>query len=410
MKTKTKKSKKGELLIVQDFTPFLEAIEAGELTPEEWEKIFATEFRTGKVMNTDDGEKYLDLFKDKGTRPFLGASNAGVIIGKSHFKSRKFLQLQLLGQVKEITPPSRQWVFDLGHEAESFVGSMGTRMLRKQGLDVSYKSCINGMIDTRWPDVLIHPDGYIVDRKTGTLLMLAEVKTSADMSPYWLNDFSRGIVPEDYVAQVQVEMQILSRNIDITRCCVLVWNKTGDEEGFRQYFVDRDEEEAVRILDEMEKFVEDTANGILYDEDLLPEEIAAVYGEEDKSLGYVTIPKKHEKTLQALSRLAEEKAALKAEIAEVEALIADIEKEEKLYKARLYSAIGKAPGGTCRIGNDVYHIDIRRSYSLDADVKRMAEEQFPEAWAAIKAFKPLVSTRVTKVPVEIDPEATDASF
>lgn len=404
MKKKNKKNKH-ELLIVQDFTPYLDAITEGTLTPEEWEQIFATDFRSGKIMNTEDGERYRELFPNWEESLFLGASNAGVVRGHSSFKSRQMLQYELLKMVHQNHLASTKHNFAIGHESEQFNGNMGCRMLRQKGMDVRFEQCVNGMIDTEHPRILIHPDGHVVDRKTGSLVMLAECKTSAEMSPYWLNSFMHDIVPDDYYDQVQVEMEILSRNVPINQCCVFVWNKTGDEEGFKQLIIDRDSEYAKETLDMMEQFIDDTLAGKFY-EDILPEEAAIMFHEEDKKLGYVDIPSKYQSIVEGIVSLEKEKIALKEEIAEQEKDIREIEKNLKLNKARLYNVTKKAPGGTMKIGNDVYRLEIKRSCSFDREVMRDFKEKLYDMVGGEMAekimdtlfnIKPLISSKLIKV-------------
>ena len=393
-KPQTPEANPERIYILDDFTPYLDAVNEGRLTAAEAEAIFG-ESRFNGLMNGEDTEDYLRDFGKPAF--FVGASNSGVIMQLSPFMHRYFLQLEKTRQMIKAVTPATQWVFTIGHAAERFVGDMGCRMLADKGIDVRYEDCPYGYVNSRWPHVLIHPDGFLLN-KDGKLAYLAEVKTASEMSPHWINDFMREKVPADYDCQVQVEMRVLSAIVDIDECYVLVWNKTGDEEGFKQILVKHDRKRAEEILDEMEKFYEDTVSGIYYDdEELFPDEAAAIFKEEDKSLGYVDLPKKHEKAFEQLASLVEERDALKAEIAEAEADIREIDRNIRLIKSRFYGSIGKAPGGVFQRGDDLYRVEVRRSYSLDKDVKREIADRWPDVWEEIKTIKPRISSRLVKI-------------
>lgn len=390
-----------ELLIVEDRSELNAAEKRGEITPEEKQQMFGELARNGKMMNTEDGKKYLEIFGMP--EFFLGASDGPVIAGHSRWTSPLFRQYEKLGMVEQTITPSKAWIFRYGNMAEEFVASIGTVMLREQEImDARYEDCEYGYIWIRYPHVLVHPDGFLVDRKSGDLICLAEVKTANKETPHWV-DFMDGKVPLDYEDQCIIMMKVLSAGgMKIDRCYVLVSNKTGEEEGFTQVCVEADDKRALELLEKMEQFYKDTVARKFYEDcDLLPEETALLYMEEDKTLGYIELPKKCEKIVQQIEDLTAEEEALKEEIAEPLKDLEEVKKQKKLLKSRLYSAIGKAPGGTIQVGSKTYSFKVKRSYSVDKDVKEWAEfnedPAIREAWEKIKGVKPLISMSVKTI-------------
>lgn len=389
-----KKAKKERIYVVDDFTPFIEARNEGKLTASEAEAIFGEARYTG-LMNGEDAEDYI---RDFG-KPvlFLGASNAGAVVRLSPYTTRYYLQLEKTRKAVKAITPATEWIFALGHEAEPFVANIGCRMLNDKGVNVRWEDCPYGYVNSRWPHVLIHPDVFLLGKEDASLLFLGEIKTSHHKSNDWVLYFSVDEVPPHYDAQAQVMMRILN----IEYCYFLVWNKTGDEDGFRQLLVKRDDARAERYLGEMEKFCEDTLNGIFYEDDeLLPDEINAVFSEAEKRLGYVELPKKLQKHFEQIAELAAERDALKAEIAEPLNDLREIEKQIKLLKSRCYGSIRKAPGGYFTVGDATYRMDVRRSFSLSREVLAEMEARHPElheVWDEMKAIQPRVSSRIVKI-------------
>ena len=401
-KIMTEHNLESELFVVEDRRELNAAERRGEITPEEKQQIFGSLARNGKMLNTEDGKVYLEIFG----KPefFMGASDGPVIAGDSRWKTPLFLQYEKLGMAKQTITPSKEWIFRYGNMAEEFVANIGTMKLREQEvMDARYEDCEYGYIWIRYPHVLVHPDGFLVDRKTGTLICLAEVKTANEETPHWIDDFSEGRVPLDYQDQCLIMMEVLSAGgLNIDKCYVLASNKTGDEDGFVQLVVERDTKRAIELLEMMEQFYNDTVAKNFYEDcALLPEETAFLYKEEDKSLGYIELPKKCERIVQQIEDLSAEEEALKEEIAEPLKDLEEIKKQKKLLKSRLYSVIGKAPGGTMQVGTKTYSFKVKRSYSVDKDVKEWAEfnedPAIREAWEKIKGVKPLISMSVKTV-------------
>lgn len=373
----------GDLIIVQDMSSYADALDSGYLTQEEFDATFGNEFRKGK-FNTPEGEAFLAEYGD--TIPFFtGGSDAGIIEGHSNFKTKRFLQLEKLGLVEKATLPSQQFIYDYGHIFETDIGRFCAGKMRRNGIDVVYEPCDFGYINTNWPTFLAHPDGFLRDRKTRKIVALAEVKSSHKSASAWKDEFSAGRVPEDYQDQVQAYMQVLG----IDDCYVLAHSKHADcAEDFVYLHVARDEERAIKILDDCARFVAETAAGIEYNEVLLPDEAAHVYKDADETLGYVKLPRKTLGTLRKLEKLAKDKEALSDDIKDSTKLIRQIDAEEKKLRATLLPHIGNAQGGIIETSRAIYQIDVVRGFSLDRDVKQKIAEDYPKLWDEISSLKP----------------------
>lgn len=394
--------KTGKCLTVEDRSPIIEAVNRGDLLPEEADAIFAAICRKGKMMNGPDAEEFFSTFVR--IESFLGASNAATIMGHDQFKSPLMLQYELLEMVNANITPSQQHNFDYGHDAEPFVSGMCARHMRRDGMNVRFVDCPHGYINTMCPVVLVHPDGFIEDRDTGKRV-LAEIKTAADTGPYWINYFAADEIPPAYNDQCQVEMEIL----DIDECWLLVYNKTGKKDAFKYLRIKRDKAYARHILEEMMRFWKDTfIYGVFWeDADILPGEENLLCSETDESLGYIALPGKSEKTLKDIEALEEERTRLKEDIREVEADIREIEKQLKLQKSRLVMDVRKAPGGTLVSGNTAYRIEKKVTFSKDQEAVEMLAAEDPDAYAALmkgyeglEKLKKKVSIRITKKTVD----------
>ena len=385
----TRTFKPGELLVVEDYSKLNADLRDGRISQEDYDAIF-TDARVHGLMNTPVGKLFGKIY------PFaMGGSDTGAVEGCSEFTSKKVLQLKKLSLIESVTPPSLQFIYDFGHIFEDAVGYMGALQLRARGIDVVYVPCDFGYVKTDWRHFLVHPDGFLVSPKTGKVVALAEIKTTRTTSPHWINSFAHDKVPEEYMTQVQAYMQVLG----IDTCYVLAWNCERDADGFKQLRVDRDESFARKILDDCEQFVKDTEAGVMYNTDVLPSEAAMVYKEVDETKDHVKLSVTDPKIsgiFSELDRIAEEKAAIKAEAAESQRALYSLEKEEKTLKSGLFDSIGNAPGGIFETEYATYRVDVTRGFSFDADVKKMTQERYPEAWEEITRFKPTISAKVVK--------------
>jgi len=392
IKRRTGLRRNGELLVVQDMSMYSKMLAEGKLVQEEFDLTFGNDLRNGKNFNTEDGEKFLRLYGGK-IPFFMGGSNAGVVEGHSKYKSKRYLQLEKLGMVEKTTLPSQQFLYDYGHYFEDAVGMFCAGMMRKDGIDVVYVPCDFGYITTLYPTFLAHPDGFLLDRKTGRIVALAEVKTSLKTGAAWNEEFRAGIVPEDYIDQVQAYMQVLG----LDHCYVLAHSKHGDGyDDFVYIHVERDQKRAIKILQNCEDFVYDTASGIEYDDELLAGEIPHVYPVTDPDLGFVPLKRNVQGTIERLDDLADQKAVILDEVREGNALLRKIEAEEKKLKSSLLGKIGSAPGGLYETDTDVYRIAVSRDFSFDKEVKKVVAEKYPDVWSEITSLKPTLKATVTK--------------
>ena len=390
------KTTKGELLVVEDFTEINRAVREGWLTPEEAEERFGKGRQDGSNFNTPEGEAFLKTRKGK---IFIGGGDVATINGLNPWKSRRMLQLELLGLVESTTLPTQAFRFRFGHDYEDGTASMCARILRSKGVDVVYIPCEYGYIFTGSPFLLIHPDGYFLSRKTRELAFLGEVKTTANGSETW-KAVKSGLVPPNYNCQTQVYMHTL----DIDECYLLCWNCERDPNGFIPLLIKRDDAYAISLLEECDKFVRDTEAGILYeDDDFLPGEAARVFGTVDPTAGYKKLARKTQHTLEQLERLKKQRDAINEELREGNRLLRQIESEEKKLNATLFSRIGNAPGGVLETSKAIYTVDVTRDFSFDKEVKQATAEQYPEVWKAITEMKPTMKAKLTIEPKD-DPE------
>lgn len=392
----------GDFIVVQDFTERSTALREGYITQEEVDAAFGKEDRNGK-FNTEDGIKFLEEYGD--LIPFFcGGSNGGTVEGHNRHESAAFLQQKMLGNVEEALMPSTQDNFDYGHIFEEPIAQKCAKMLRqKEGMDVVYIPCEYGYVNpTSCLVFLAHPDGFLLDRKTRKVVALVEVKTAQANSEEW-QCFCTGQVPEGYQDQVQPYMKTLG----IDGCYFFVHNKCGSaSENFKYVYQPYEAAHAEKVLRDIEKFVYDTAAGILWDpETLHNDEAARVYREEDPSLGLVKLPKKTLGTLEKIDRIRKDKEALNDDIKETNKLIRQKEAEEKKLRESLIPYIGHAPGGYIETEKATFTVDVTRGYGIDKDVKQKAAEEFPEAWETISGYKPTISCKVTSTPKETEEEA-----
>lgn len=398
---------KHRTLRVEDFRELNDKLDRGELTQTEYDKIF-TAARIHGLMNTPEGEAFGPI------QPFaIGGSAISAIEGTSPYMSKRKLQRERLGLAKEHVDDSKQFIFDFGHFFETPTGKQNVHLLAtKLKKDLVYKPCDFGYLNTRWPHVLAHPDGYIIDRKDPkSKPVLAEIKTTAAWSGNWKNYYSQGKVPPEYISQVQAYLKILG----LDRAYLLAWNGSRSESGFRQIEVVLDEEYAVRILDMAEEFVEDTVRGIRYDAsdidnvDLIGKEAAEMYPYEKPDAKLIEFDADtFEDTFKELSELMDRQEVLNAEIKAVETKykaeveeqakeLKGLEKKIKKVSGLLLDKVADEAGGyfTDAEGT-VWKAIVERKYSLDAKVKAFAAENYPDAWEAITSHSRTASIKVTR--------------
>ena len=384
MKTKKKRTKAYELLVVEDFTEYNEALARGEMSQEDYDVLFGRESREHGLMNTPEGKAFGKIY------PFaVGGSDTAAIRGISPWTSRRMLQLLKTKALSKTVLPSTQFIYDFGHIFETAVGTMGALQLRHKGHEnYVYVPCDFGYVNTRWPHFLAHPDGFIMDKKTREIVALAEVKTSFTKMHE---------VPEYYICQVQAYMQVLG----LDKCYVLAWNGIRDEDGFSQHLIERDEALAVSILDDCEKFVADTVAGIEYDDEPLPSELALMFNEVDETEGFIKLPRKVQGTLEEYDRLEKDKQALREEIKDTTALINKITAEQSDLKNKLYPYIGKAPGGTLETSKAIFNVSVTREFSFDKDVKKVIAEKHPEVWEELIKLKPTIKATIKPIAKDL---------
>jgi hypothetical protein len=397
-------------LKVEDFKELNDQLERGEITQAEYDRIF-TDSRFHGLMNTEEGKAFGSIM------PFaVGGSALSAIEGTSPYMSKRKLQRERMGLSKERVDPSKQFIFDFGHLFETPTGKQNVQLLgARLKKDLVYMPCDFGYLNTRWPHVLAHPDGYIIDNKAKDprkrVFALAEVKTTSAWSGNWKNYFSKGELPPEYKSQVHAYLKILG----LKKAYVLAWNGSRSESGFRQIEVDLDEEYAVKILDMAEEFVEDTVRGIVYDAsdidnvDLIGKEAAEMYPVARPDAKMIDFDSDDfADTFKALSALMDRQEELNEEIKKIEAKykeeivdqakeLTGIEKEIKKLEGLLLDEVADNSGGifTDEDGTS-WQAVVERKYSLNKAVKDWAAENYPDAWDAITSRSVSASIKVTR--------------
>lgn len=411
--------KKYRRLCVENFAELNRDLESGKMSREEYDKLF-TEARKHGLMNTPEGKVLGPI------TPFcIGGSDLAAIEGTSPYKTKRGLQREKLGLKKERVDDSKQFIFDYGHEFEDAVGKMNVNMLgKKLGRNLVYVPCNYGYINEEWPHFLAHPDGTIQDRNDPNFIILGEVKTTSTWTPKWKDYYSAGIVPPEYMSQIQAYMKVLG----LKEAYLLAYGGTRSENSFVQIKVELDEEYAQKILDAAEEFVNDTIAGIMYDasdcenEAVLAKELQEMFPEEDEKADFIKLPRKFDEAFDAVGELLDEMETLSKEVKAVEAdykaktkdqrsRIEKIKKELIKCGAAITEEIGSQRGGfyTADDGTE-WKVSVKRGYSLDSSVKAYAEATWPEAWKDITSFKPKpLEPEFSRVKPEVSNETKTVS-
>lgn len=351
--------------VAYDFRPLIKKLENHEITRAEYEEIF----RRKRLENNRLGAS---------TAPtIMGISNFGTY--ESEYAKRKHLYKTVDTESEEI-----KWPFELGHMAEDIIRetfslSTGFKAIR---CDIAYTN-------DNWPFLFVNPDGFVYeeDKETGEInLCLMEIKTTYIMKSEHAELFRKGIVPEDYIMQVQVQLETC--NLD--RCyLVYAW---GWENFKQKYFViERDREYAVEICNAMAEFhnwletgirptglYADNVKGIMAANDVL-------YPFGDKSLPKKKLSKEALSRLIQLEELEEKRTKKDAELKALplKSEITELDKQIKEIKGLLSSEMGDSTLGEVKdsSGNAfLVRWKVSEEPAFDAKNKNYLKENYSSAW------------------------------
>lgn len=400
---------------VEDLSKLDKELEEGLISQAERNEQF-TEGRFHGRMNTPEGRAIGPIM------PFaVGGSEIAAIEGSSPHTSVRRLQEIKLRLVTEDVDDDKQFIYDWGNIWEDKVGEINTAILaRELGMNLAYVPCHPGYWNEEFPHFLAHPDGFIIDKDTNKIFALAEVKTTIPNSGNWKNHFTVGDNAPEYNPQVQSYIKVMKAKFPyIDKAYVLVWAGGRSQSSLARVRVDYDEEYATRCLQLVEKFVEDTENGIRYtsadvdNAELIEKENAERFAKAKKDAGVIEFGSDFEKTFEELADLYDQQEALSAKIKAAEKEFKkSIEDDSKELKA-LESAIAKKQGlltdkvadnngGTYTDKNGTewtFTID-REGFSFDKDVKAALKEAFPKAWQFITEQKPKFKTILSRTRKE----------
>ena len=402
--------KKSTTYCVENFKVLNEALEAGKLSQSEYDKRF-TEARFHGLMNTPEGKAIGPIV------PFaIGGSDLAAIEGTSPYTTKRKLQRLKLRELTEQIDDAKQFIFDFGHIFEESVGKQGVKPLgKKLGRNLVFIPCDFGYWNDKYPHFLAHFDGFIVDKDTNEIIALAEIKTTSAWTHNWKDCYSKGIVPGEYISQVQSYTWVAHQKYPkINSCYVIAWNGSRSESAFAMIEVKLDSEYAENILSQAEVFVDETARGIRYDAsdienvDALAKEVQNMYPTAKEDAEVVDLGDKFEETFKELSRIFDrqeelaaeikaEESAFKAKVKEQDKELKALEKEAKKHQTVLMDEIADNTGGTFTDKAGIrWNAMIERSFSFDKDVKEHLQNEKQEIWDYISSIKPTAKIKVTR--------------
>ena len=398
---------KGKVIIAGDIGKIDKLYDQGKITMRERDKMFSD-----ARLHGANG----DIF------PFaVGGSDIGKLMGLSKYSTPEYTIRNKLDPKKYPEPRSKQTQdsLDDGHIFEASIAQKCALILsRERNKSVGYEPCSLQFKNALWPNIVANIDGFfVVDGKR----YLIEVKTAAVGSDAW-NLFRDKKIPEDYKLQAATYATILG--MDGTIFCV--WNKAStDEKDFRVIWFPTPSGHD-KILDKVQKIVEDAGKGIIPDDlkiAIPPNLRAKSYEKQYSRLDPTTKPLKVTDELRnVFSKLEELDAERKAKDSEQKtierpfkdvknkaerdknAATRDISKEIKEIEDQITAicAANILPvvqnGESCYIedGDDIIEVFVDRKLSFNEDAKLWMRTNYPEVWEELNAFKPTYSYRIER--------------
>lgn len=171
------------LKVLGDFSEAEKAFEENKITFDDFQEYF-----TKARHNGIDGS----------VKPFaVGGSDAAIVFGLSPWKAPKQLVLEKLypERFKELTPPDKRHILDLGHHFEEGIARMCAELLRdKLNVEVELIPSTLQYLNTEYPHCIADID-YLI--KVAGKLYLVEVKSTRPFSEA-AKTFQMGGVPVYY--------------------------------------------------------------------------------------------------------------------------------------------------------------------------------------------------------------------
>lgn len=351
--------------IAFDFRPIVKMVENGQISRQEYEEVFRNK---------------------RHEKNRLGASTAPTIMGISNYGTADSEYVKRKHLYKKIDTDSEEikWPFELGHMAEDIIRETFS-------LKTGFKAtrCDIAYTNPNWPFLFVNPDGFVyeVEKGTGKInLCLLEIKTTYIMKSEHAELFRKGIVPEDYLMQVQVQLETC--NLDR---CYLVYAWGWEEYSQRHFIIERDRDYAVEICMAMKEFHSWLETGIrpagLHASNVKGI-IAAnqfMYPFGDKSLPKKKLPKDTMAKLMKLEELETQKQEKDKKAKEIPLLaeIKALDKEIKDLKMLIAADLGDSTlGEISDADGNAFLVRYKESVepSFDAKNKKYIQEKDPALW------------------------------
>lgn len=360
--------------VAYDFRPVVKLVEEGKITRQEYEALF----RQKRLENNR-----------------LGASTAPIIMGisnygtpKSEYAKRKHLYRKVDTDAEEI-----KWPFELGHMAEDIIRETfslrtGFKAIRS---DIAYTN-------DNWPFLFVNPDGLVYETDSGTgkqRLCLLEIKTSYIMQSEHAELFKKGIVPDDYYMQVQVQLE--TTNLD-RAYLVYAWGWAEYQQ--KHFVIERDREFAVEVCNAMKEFYLWLETGILptglyatnVNGIIAANKVLYPFG--DRMLPKKAMKKDIVQKLKQMEALEKQKKEKEDSVkalpiqGEIKALTKEIEELKGLIISEMGdSTLGEAVDAKSK---EAYMVRLAESTepSFDAKNKRYLEANYPQIWEELLKRNP----------------------
>ena len=297
--------------IIGSFEDYERAVYEGKMTQAEYQKIFEESRKHGLDGSIDYA---------------IGGSTAPLILGVSEYGGPAGVAADLFHVSKRPKAISDEKPLVAGHIFESAVREYFAYLHK---LDV--RPCYYQVVNPNWPHCLANIDGIVWEKDpiTGEKQMgIYEGKTLYNLKGPHADSFRNGIVPEDYMIQIQFYMEVWNLNFCWINCS---WGyNEGQQVAIR---VPRDRDLGCYICSKCEELVENGKLGQMpSNKDVskikaLLADNARLYPYGDNALPKVKLASKYIKTMQKADELMKQIKVAKDELAPIEDSISEKQKE-----------------------------------------------------------------------------------
>ena len=288
--------------VVGSFEPYEKAVAEGKMTRSEYQRVF----EESRLHGLDGSLDYA-----------IGGSTAPLILGLSEYGGPAGVAADLFHTSKKAKTFDDETPLVAGHIFESAVREYFAYL---SGLEV--EPCYLQVVNPNWPHCLANIDGIVweTDSKTGKRTPgIYEGKTLYSLKGAHADSFRAGIVPEDYMIQIQFYLEVWNLDFCWINCS---WGyNEGQQMAIR---VDRDRDLGCYICSKCEELVENGKLGIMpSNKDVskikaLLADNQRLYPYGDKKLPKVKLDDKYIATLRRADDLKDQIKKAKEEIAPIE--------------------------------------------------------------------------------------------